>query len=90
MTNLDYGLLLFLFLGVALTMGGWKVTFTKEGLEWMYKHGIWKEKDIFFTEKGGRRFDRITASGFFILGIILTIGSLALLLIEIFVTPYGI
>ncbi len=84
---MKYGLVFFFFLGIALTIAGYKVTFTKAGLEWMYKSGIWKkveDNDPIFTEKGGRRFDRINGSGFLLVGIVMIVMTL----ITLFIKPH--
>ena len=62
----------FITISLGLTFAGWKITFTKSGLEWMYKNNIWKKKDAIFDKTSGMIFDRISGSGLFFLGLILT------------------
>ncbi|OGG44150.1 hypothetical protein A2841_00390 [Candidatus Kaiserbacteria bacterium RIFCSPHIGHO2_01_FULL_48_10] len=84
MNFMEYGLLIFFFLGLLLTIGGWKVTFTKDGLEWMYKNEIWKKNVSIFPEPRRERLDRIRGSGVLLLGLIWSVGSLILLWRELF------
>jgi hypothetical protein len=48
---MNYGLLVPIFLGLVLTLGGGLILFTDRGLEWMYKQGIWARESYLINEK---------------------------------------
>lgn len=55
---------IFLLLGLGLTIGGYKIIFTVEGLDWMYKQGIWKNTHTLSrNDVDGRNFDRFYGGG---------------------------
>lgn len=86
---MNYGLLTLFLFGIGFIYGGWKISFTKEGLEWMYDQGIWKRwppSDPIFTEKQWTRLNRIRGSSFIALGLIFAIGSI----VAFFIEPYGV
>lgn len=82
---MDFTLLIFFLLGAALTYGGWQILFTKKGLEWMYKNGIWEKESSIFNEHQLKRFNRhYGGGGIFALGLILLFGSLIAFWFEFF------
>jgi hypothetical protein len=74
--KIESALVLFFALGFSILIGGGKILFTHDGLEWMYQQGIWKAAWP-FNEKSDRTYRRlISGGGFFVLGLIWTTGSL--------------
>jgi len=73
---MDYGLVFLFVFGICLAYGGGKIAFSKDGVEWMYRQGIWKIAWP-FDQKSGRRFDRYTSGlGIFIAGVALIVLAL--------------
>lgn len=73
---MNYGWLLPLFLGIVLTFGGGMILFSKKGVDWMYKEGLWKVAAP-FNKKSDRRFRRyISGTRLFVIGVILLVGSI--------------
>jgi hypothetical protein len=74
---MNYGLLVPIFLGLVLTVGGGLILFTDRGLEWMYKQKIWSKNNPTFSDKQRERLDRyVRGGGFFVGGLITLAGSL--------------
>ncbi len=81
--KVESGLLFLFALGFAVLVGGSKVLFTHDGLEWMYQQGIWRAAWP-FTEKSDRRYSRfISGGGFFALGLIWAGGSLVAIFVSL-------
>jgi len=73
------GGIILLLAGIVFTFTGGRILFTKRGVDYMYRDGIWKEGHTF-----GRSYDRFALGGsIFALGVILLVAAIAGFLIDL-------
>ncbi len=70
---MPFDLFLFLGFGILITWAGWKITFTNEGFEWMYKNKIWTKESNVLDDVSRVIFDKIRGGGILAVGIIFSV-----------------